>query len=146
MYLNYAWEFYFCSCLVPRELGGFPRRRWLVLESWLNPGLYLPWSGAWVLLETPKVARPSACGWGRRWQRKRWGKEKQILSYYRGTGNEEWVSELLECLEALDGLLLGIWCNRSASNFKAPLVLEDLGERPDPPVLGSILLVNSSLQ
>jgi len=34
--------------------------------------------------------------------------EKQFLSHYRGTGNEDWGSELLECLEALDRLPLGI--------------------------------------
>lgn len=61
-------------------------------------------------------------------------------------GNEEWGSELLESLEALDGLPLGISCTIPASNFKDPLELEGLGETPDPPGLGSIPLVKSSLQ
>ena len=78
--------------VVCRELGGFPRRMQLISKSWLNPGLCLPWSGVWVPLEIPEAALPSARGWGRRWQRRRWVKSRSFLNY-RGSGNEEQESE-----------------------------------------------------
>lgn len=100
IHLNPAWEFYVCFSVVSRELGGFPRRTQLISKSWLNPGLCLPWSGVWVPLEIPEAALPSARGWGRRWQRRRWVKSRSFLNY-RGSGNEEQESEGLECLEGL---------------------------------------------
>lgn len=146
MYLNHAWEFYFCSSLVLRELGQFPRRKQLISKSWLNPGLYLPWSGVWVLLEIPKVTQPSACGWGRRWKRKRWVKEKQILSHYRETGNEEWGQSLLSAWRLCMDFLLGsgIPCLPQTSRDLWSWKIWERGLTHTS--LGSIPLIKSSLQ